>query len=142
MIIGFTRGVFDLFHIGHLSFLKKAKKHCDKLIVGVHTDEFIKSNGNSSIINYLERSEIIRSLDQVDAVIPISFSDDINLCKKLKVNIFFVGDNWLKINNNLKQKITISDFTNFSIEFYHIPYSKGSSSKLLNQTLKLLKKNN
>ena len=69
-IIGYTCGVFDLFHIGHLNLLRNAKSLCDKLIVGVSTDELVSYKGKSCIIPYIERSEIVRSIKYVDCVIP------------------------------------------------------------------------
>ena len=69
MTIGYTAGVFDLFHIGHLNLLKSAKGLCDKLIVGVSTDELVKYKGKTPVIPFCDRIEIIRSIRYVDAVV-------------------------------------------------------------------------
>lgn len=70
-IIGYTTGVFDLFHIGHLNILKKAKLNCDYLIVGITTDELSElSKGKRPIIPFEERMEIISSIKYVDKVVP------------------------------------------------------------------------
>ena len=94
MIIGYTTGVFDLFHIGHLSLLRNAKSMCDKLIVGVTTDELVSYKGKKTIVPFSERIEIIRSCRYVDLAIPQNDMDKLNACKKLKANILFVGDDW------------------------------------------------
>ncbi len=94
MIIGYTTGVFDLFHIGHLSLLRNAKNMCDKLIVGVTTDELVQYKGKKPIVPFSERIEIIRSCKYVDLAIPQNDMDKLNACKKLKANILFVGDDW------------------------------------------------
>ena len=94
MIIGYTTGVFDLFHIGHLSLLRNAKSMCDKLIVGVTTDELVQYKGKKPIVPFSERIEIIRSCRYVDLAIPQNDMDKLSACKKLHANILFVGDDW------------------------------------------------
>ena len=69
MIIGYTTGVFDLFHIGHLNLLKNAKGMCDKLIVGVTSDELANHRGKHPVIPFADRIEIVRSINCVDAVV-------------------------------------------------------------------------
>lgn len=96
MIIGYTAGVFDLFHIGHLNLLKNAKGMCDKLIVGVTTDDLVQYKGKSPVIPFVDRIEIIRNIKQVDAVVAQEDMDKLKMCKKLKASILFVGDDWYK----------------------------------------------
>ena len=67
MIIGYTTGVYDLFHVGHLNLLKNAKGLCDKLIVGVTVDELVSYKGKKAVIPFEERIEIVRSIKYVDA---------------------------------------------------------------------------
>ena len=94
-IIGYTTGVFDLFHIGHVNILRNAKTLCDKLIVGVTTDELmIEYKKKNTVIPYIERSEIVRSCKYVDLVIPQENMDKIEMWNKLKYNLMFVGDDW------------------------------------------------
>ena len=90
MIIGYTAGVFDLFHIGHLNLLKNAKGMCDKLVVGVTVDELVTYKGKRAIIPFSDRSEIVRSIKYVDAVVPQCDMDKLTMCKKLEANILFV----------------------------------------------------
>ena len=93
-ILGYTAGVFDLFHIGHLHILKNAKSVCDRLVVGVSTDELVfKYKKKKPIIPFNERIEIIRSIKSVDAVIAQESLDKIEL-EKIKFDTMIVGDDW------------------------------------------------
>ena len=92
MTIGYTAGVFDLFHIGHLTLLKNAKGLCDKLIVGVTVDELVAYKGKHAIIPFSDRIEIVRSIRYVDAAVPQYDMDKLTMCKKLGASILFVGD--------------------------------------------------
>lgn len=91
-----TYGTFDLFHVGHLRLLRRARSLGDKLIVGVSTDEFNQSKGKCSISSYADRAEIVASVDAVDTVIPEhSWGQKINDIAKYDVSIFCMGDDWL-----------------------------------------------
>ena len=93
--VGYTTGVFDMFHVGHLNILRKAKEQCDYLIVGVSTDELVREYKNKTpIIPFEERSEIVRSIDCVDKVIPQVNRDKYEAWKELKFDVMFVGDDW------------------------------------------------
>lgn len=83
MIIGYTAGVYDLFHIGHLNLLKNAKGLCDKLIVGVTIDDLVEYKGKRSLIPFEDRIEIVRSIRYVDAAVPQYDMDKLTMCKKL-----------------------------------------------------------
>ena len=96
-IIGYTAGVFDLFHIGHLNLIKKAKENCDFLIVGVNSDELVKEYKNKTpIIPEEERLEIIKSLKSVDKAVLVNTRDKLDAYNKYKFNRIFVGDDWKK----------------------------------------------
>ena len=85
MIVGYTTGVFDLFHIGHLNILRRAKEKCDKLIVGVTTDELLQVYKNKSpIIPFDERISIVKSIKYVDEVVPQEDMDKMSHWEKLK----------------------------------------------------------
>ena len=93
--VGYTTGVFDMFHIGHLEILKKGKQKCDYLIVGVSTDELVESYKNRKpIIPYRDRFEIIKSIKYVDQVVTQSHRDKLEQFKEINYDILFVGDDW------------------------------------------------
>lgn len=136
MIIGYTTGVYDLFHVGHLNLLRNAKSLCDRLIVGVTVDELVNYKGKSPIIPFQERSEILRSIKYVDAVVPQYDMNKVEACEKVKANILFVGDDWY---NTKKWKDYEKQLTSKNIKVLYFPYTKGTSSTLINDTLKKLK---
>ena len=94
MVIGYTCGVYDLFHIGHLNLLKNAKGLCDKLIVGVTVDDLVEYKGKRAMIPFEDRIEIVRSIKYVDAAVPQYNMDKLTMCKKLGASVLFVGDDW------------------------------------------------
>lgn len=127
-IIGYTAGVFDLFHIGHLNLLKNAKGLCNFLIVGVTTDELASYKGNNPIIPFNERMEIVRNIKLVDAVVPQENMDKVGMCKKLKANYLFVGDDWY---NTDKWKDYEHQLAEIGVKIIYFPYTKGVSSTML-----------
>lgn len=132
MIIGYTSGVFDLFHIGHLNLLKNAKGMCDRLIVGVTVDELVLYKGKKAVIPFSERIEIVRSIKYVDAAVPQENMDKLTMCIKINASILFVGDDWYGTEKWNKYN---SELNNNAIKIIYFPYTKGISSTLLNETL-------
>lgn len=139
MTIGYTAGVYDLFHIGHLNLLKNAKGMCDKLVVGVTTDELVTYKGKHAMIPFEDRMEIVRSIKFVDAVVPQSDMDKLSMCKKLDAEILFVGDDWYGTE---KWKNYEKEFKAAGIEIVYFPYTKGISSTLISKTLEQVRDNN
>ena len=137
MVIGYTTGVFDLFHIGHLNILKKASAQCDKLIVGVTVDELVQYKGKKAVIPFEERIEIIRSIKYVDMAVPQKNMDKLTAHKKFKFNIMFVGSDW---KGTEKWKKIESQMKNVNVKVIYFPYTSGTSSTLINNTLKSLRK--
>ncbi len=136
--IGYTTGVFDLFHIGHLNILKNSKAMCDKLIVGVTVDELVKYKYKKAVIPFLERIEIIRSCKYVDLAIPQYDIDKVDTIKKIKANYLFVGDDWYK---SKKWKVQEYELKKINCKVIYFPYTKGTSSTLINKSLNKLRKN-
>lgn len=136
MIVGYTSGVYDLFHIGHLNLLKNAKGMCDKLIVGVTVDKLVEYKHKHSVIPFEERIEIVRSVQYVDAAIPQEDLDKFKMWEKLHFDMLFVGDDWFKSPSweDMEQK-----FKNVGVRVVYFPYTKGTSSTLITQTLNKLR---
>lgn len=134
MIIGYTTGVYDLFHIGHLNLLKNAKGMCDKLVVGVTTDDLVEYKGKKAMIPYEDRAEIVRSIKYVDAVIPQYDMDKLTACKKLGASILFVGDDWYGTD---KWKKYEKEFSAYGIRIAYFPYTKGISSTKITHALEI-----
>ena len=132
MIIGYTAGVYDLFHIGHLKLLKNAKGMVDKLIVGVTVDELVKYKGKKAMIPYEDRSEIVRACRYVDAVVPQEDMDKLAMCKKLGASYLFVGDDWYGTE---KWQNYEKEFAKAGIKIIYFPYTKGISSTQIRKAL-------
>jgi len=137
-IIGYTSGVYDLFHIGHLNLLKNAKGLCDKLIVGVTVDKLVEYKNKRSVIPFEERIEIVRNIKFVDAAIPQEELDKFKMWEKLHFDVLFVGDDWFKSPSwqEMERK-----FEKVGVRVIYFPYTKGTSSTLLNETLVALRNN-
>lgn len=128
-IIGYTTGVFDLFHVGHLNILKRAKEHCDYLIVGVSTDELVEKYKNKKpIIPFEERVAIVEALKYVDRVVPQENRDKLGAYHKYKFDVMFVGDDWK--GNELFQEVE-KELNKYGSKVVYFPYTKGTSSTLL-----------
>lgn len=132
-IIGYTTGVFDLFHVGHLNILKQAKKHCDYLIVGVTTDEEVKRvKKKIPIIPYAERAEIVEAIKYVDEVVPEDNTDKLLATENITFNRIFKGDDW---KGTEKWNMYEEAFKEKGIEVVYFPYTKGTSSTHLRNVL-------
>ncbi len=138
MIIGYTTGVFDLFHIGHLNMLKNARGLCDKLVVGVTVDELVQYKGKRALIPFEDRIEIVRSCKYVDAAIPQYDMDKLSVCKKLGASYLFVGDDWY---GTTKWKSYEEELEKEGIKVVYFPYTKGVSSTLINAALNQVRDN-
>jgi len=132
-IIGYTTGVFDLFHIGHLNILKQAKSCCDYLIVGITTDSLVlKIKNKKPIIPFKERIEIVRNIKYVDETVIQGKIDEISDFKKYNFDIIFKGDDWKKTEkwNNLKK-----EFKKMGVKVKFFPYTKNTSSTIIKNIL-------
>lgn len=135
-IVGYTSGVYDLFHIGHLTLLKNAKALCDKLIVGVTSDELVSYKNKKAVIPHFERMEIVRNVKQVDAVVPQNDMDKFRMWERLKFDVMFVGDDWF---DTPKWKVLDEMFKKVGVKIIYFPYTQGTSSTMINETLKDLR---
>jgi glycerol-3-phosphate cytidylyltransferase len=138
LLIGYTSGVYDLFHVGHLNLLKNAKSLCDKLIVGVTSDELVSYKNKKAVIQHSERMEIVRNIRCVDAVVPQNDMDKFKMWERLKFDVMFVGDDWFESD---KWKELDKKFEKVGVKIIYFPYTKGVSSTLINRTLDNLREN-
>ena len=134
--IGYTSGVFDLFHIGHLNLLMNAKSMCDQLIVGVTVDELVAYKNKKAVIPFQERLEIVRSIKYVDAAISQEDMNKLKMWEKLKFDVLFVGDDWF---DTPKWKEIEQEFKDVGVKVVYFPYTKNTSSTILNKTLESLR---
>ena len=139
-IIGYTTGVFDLFHVGHLNILREAKKQCDFLIVGVSTDEVVLNNKNKlPVIPFNERVEIVEAIKYVDKVIPQTSYDvdfKVKSCVENDVDILFVGSDW---QGTEKWKNIEAQLAKHGCKVVYIRHTDGISSSLLRDKIVIKK---
>ncbi|MDO3382828.1 adenylyltransferase/cytidyltransferase family protein [Gilvimarinus algae] len=136
MVIGYTAGVFDLFHVGHVNVLRNSKSLCDRLIVGVTVDELVAYKCKKPVIPYEERVEIVRSCKYVDLAVPQLSMDKLDAHDRYGFNLMFVGDDWYKTERwkDIQEKLS-----NRGVKIIYFPYTRTTSSTLINSTLESLR---
>lgn len=130
--IGYAAGVFDLFHVGHLNLLEKAKEQCDYLIVAVTVDELVSYKNKKAVIPYEERARIVGALKVVDKVVPQVSMDKMAAWKKYHFNAMFVGDDWKgteKWNDFERQ------FKEVGVDIVYFPYTREISSTIIEKKI-------
>jgi glycerol-3-phosphate cytidylyltransferase len=132
LIIGYTTGVFDVFHIGHLNLLRSARSMCDKLIVGVSTDELVSYKNKRAVIPFAERIQIVQSIKYVDMTVPQENMDKMEAWKRYKFNLMFVGDDWFRTEKWEQYERQLGEV---GVRIIFFPYTKGTSSTLINELL-------
>ena len=127
--IGYTQGAFDMFHIGHLNLLKRAKEQCEILIVGINSDGLVSQYKNKkTIIPENERAEIVRSINFVDDVLIATTLDKIQIWEDVKFDAIFIGSDW---KGNSRWKQTEMDLKEKGAEVVYIEYTQGISSSII-----------
>lgn len=134
MVIGYTTGVYDMFHIGHLNVLRRAKEQCDYLIVGVSTDELVqKDKGKTPVIPYAERAEIVSAIKYVDKVVPQPDKDKVAAWRRHQFNKMFVGSDWQGTETWARFE---EQFAPLGVDIVYLPHTDGISSTKLTQVIK------
>jgi glycerol-3-phosphate cytidylyltransferase len=131
--IGYTTGVFDLFHVGHLNILKKAKEQCDYLIVGVSTDENVRNYKHKNpVIPFEQRAEIVKAIRYVDEVVPQENMDKFSAWEKYHFNALFHGDDWKgsSMYNDVESKLQ-----SVGVDVVFIKHTDGISSTLISEKI-------
>lgn len=132
--IGYLAGVFDLFHIGHLNIIRKAKNECDYLIVAVSTDELASSyKQKKPVIPYEYRKKILEAIQYCDLVVPQKTIDKMDAFKKYKFDVIFVGDDWKKTPRWEKLETQLRAVNSKVVYF---KYTKGISTSRIIDIIK------
>ena len=129
--IGYTTGVFDMFHVGHLNIIKRAKEQCDYLIVGVSTDEIVETYKHKRpVIPFDERMAIVAAIRYVDKVIPQTSMNKMEAYKALKFDVLFHGSDWK--GSEMYEKI-VADFEKVGVDVVFLPHTDGISSTIIRE---------
>ncbi len=127
--IGYTQGVFDMFHIGHLRLINRAAEQCEELIVGVNSDRLVQEYKNKTpVICEEDRAEIIRNLKSVSRVEIVSTLDKAELWQSLHFDAVFIGDDW---KGNERWNRTEADLARYGAKVVYLPHTPQISSTLL-----------
>lgn len=136
MVFGYTTGVFDMFHVGHLRLLERAKAGCDQLIVGITTDELSQSvKGKLPIVSFRERRRIVSALRCVDLTVPQTSMDKRAAWESLRFDRMFVGDDWRGTD---RWNAIEEEFAALGVEIVYFPYTASTSSTHLRDALRRL----
>lgn len=136
MTVGYTAGVYDMFHIGHLNVIKNAKSLCDYLIVAVSTDEVVEQNKHKkTIIPFADRVKIVEAIRYVDKVVPQNSYDIDGKIKSAidnKIDVMFVGDDWKGTEkwNRIEEKLNA-----IGVKLIYLPHTDGISSSMLREVV-------
>lgn len=132
--IGYTQGVYDMFHIGHLNLLNHAKEYCDYLIVGVNSDELVQLYKHKTpIINQEERRLIVLNIKAVDDCVIANTLDKVQTWKDLHFDAIFIGDDW---KGNARWQQTEKDLAVYGASVIYLPHTDGVSSTKLRPEIK------
>lgn len=127
--IGYTQGVFDMFHIGHLNIINKAKEQCEYLIVGVNSDELVKTyKHKETVINEKDRKEIISNLKAVDECFIVETLDKLVIHQQIHFDAIFIGNDWI---GNPRWMNTKNELAKIGVDVIFLPHTEGVSSTIL-----------
>lgn len=133
-IIGYTTGVYDMFHIGHLNVIQRAKAQCDYLIVGVSTDELVRHEKKKTpVIPYEERAAIVAALKYVDQVVPQPDKNKLDAWEKYHFDKMFVGSDW---KGTPQWNRFEEEFAPLGVQIVYLPHTDGISSTKLTDFIK------
>jgi glycerol-3-phosphate cytidylyltransferase len=132
-VVGYAPGAYDLFHVGHLNILKHAAAHCDRLVVGVVSDEMLLlTKGRLPVVPLAERLEIVRNLRFVDDVHAEVVPDKIDTWREVRFDVIFKGDDWRGTPKGDKLE---RDFAAVGVDVHYFPYTMHTSSTILRKAL-------
>ncbi len=127
--LGYTQGVFDMFHIGHLAIINRAADMCEKLIVGVNSDALVQEYKNKTpVIGEEDRAEIVRNLKKVYTAEIVSTLDKLELWNKYNFDAVFIGDDWKGNERWLQTEKVLAEV---GVQVVYLPHTEGISSTTL-----------
>lgn len=130
--VGYTTGVYDMFHMGHLNVIRRASKMVDKLVVGVTNDALVSYKNKQSIIRFEDRIRIVRALPFVSMAVEQSDMDKAKACKRYGAHAIIVGDDW---KNTEKWNNYEKELKEIGVEVVYLPYTKRVSSTILRKEI-------
>jgi glycerol-3-phosphate cytidylyltransferase len=132
-IVGYVPGAWDMFHIGHLNILRRAREHCDHLIAGVVLDEVLEvAKGRLPVVPHAERMEIVGAMDCVDEVVTDTSSDKFVMWEKLHFDVLFKGDDWKGTPKGDRLEASLGAV---GVQVVYFPYTVHTSSTMLRQLI-------
>lgn len=127
--IGYTQGVYDMFHVGHLNIIENAKEYCERLIVGVNSDSLVEKYKNKTpVINENDRARIVGSIKGVDKCVVVNTLDKVDVMNDLGFNAVFIGDDW---KGNPRWEKTERELKVYGVDVVYLPHTPNVSSTLL-----------
>ena len=131
--VGYTTGVFDMFHMGHLNIIRRAKEQCEYLIVGVTTDELcLKRKNKAPIIPESDRMAIVEAIRYVDKVVPQNDMDKLRAVKEYGIDAVFVGSDW---KGTPAWEQYEKEFSDVNCCVVYLDHTDGISSSILRERL-------
>lgn len=131
--VGFTAGTYDMFHVGHLNLLQRARENCDYLIVGVNSSELVESyKKKSPLISENDRLAIVSAIRYVDEVHIMHSLDKTKAWKKFKFDKVFIGDDYKGSERYLN---TEKEMKMLDVEVIYLPYTESVSSTILSKKI-------
>ena len=128
-IIGYTQGVYDMFHIGHLNLLEHAKEHCDYLVVGVNSDMLVQDyKKKKPVVNETDRAKIVSAIKYVDECVVVDSLDKMEQWSKYHFDEIYIGSDW---KGNERWKQTEEELAKVGARVVYLEYTEGVSSTFL-----------
>ena len=129
--IGYTQGVYDMFHVGHLNLINNAKEYCDYLIVGVNADELVQEYKHKKpVINEQERQKIVANIKAVDECVIAHTLDKEAALKMYHFDVIFIGDDW---KGHPRWEQTRIDLAKQGVDVVFLPHTDGITSTELRE---------
>lgn len=132
-LLGYVPGAWDMFHVGHLNILRRARENCGRLVVGVVTDEALHAaKGKHPVVPLAERMEVVAALDLVDEVTTDFSSDKLEVWERVRFDVLFKGDDW---RGTAKGDKLERDMASVGVRVHYFPYTVHTSSTMLRSLL-------